>query len=88
VSAFPKLGAVSHGIAHGQIQVTPHGQNALFSQAMRRMPGVIQDIYGEMHVCGEHTGLTCRMNGISQELPHRQQHTSAPAIQKQEREYA
>mgnify|MGYP004713116373 FL=1 len=47
---FPSLGAVSYGIDQRQIQATPQGQNASFSQIMLRMPGVVQDSYGEVHV--------------------------------------
>lgn len=61
---FPSLGAVSYGIDQRQIQATPQGQNASFSQIMLRMPGVVQDSYGEVHVRGEHGGLTYRVNGV------------------------
>lgn len=61
---FPGLGAVSYGIDQRQIQATPQGQNASFSQIMLRMPGVVQDSYGEVHVRGEHGGLTYRVNGV------------------------
>lgn len=61
---FPRLGAVSYGIDQRQIQATPQGQNASFSQIMLRMPGVVQDSYGEVHVRGEHGGLTYRVNGV------------------------
>ncbi|WP_173576713.1 TonB-dependent receptor [Acetobacter fallax] len=61
---FPGLGAVSYGIDQRQIQATPGGENATFSQIMLRMPGVVQDSYGEVHVRGEHGGLTYRVNGV------------------------
>ncbi|MCE0744208.1 TonB-dependent receptor [Acetobacter sicerae] len=61
---FPALGAVSYGIDEKQIQATPQGQNATFSQIMLRLPGVVQDSYGEVHVRGEHGGLTYRVNGV------------------------
>ena len=61
---FPGLGAVSYGIDQRQIQATPQGQNAAFNQIMLRMPGVVLDSYGEVHVRGEHGGLTYRVNGV------------------------
>jgi len=60
----PGLGAVSYGIDQRQIQATPQGQNAAFNQIMLRMPGVVLDSYGEVHVRGEHGGLTYRVNGV------------------------
>ncbi|GBQ67259.1 outer membrane receptor for iron transport [Ameyamaea chiangmaiensis NBRC 103196] len=60
----PALGAVSYGIDQRQITATPQGQNAPFSQIMLRMPGVVLDSYGEVHVRGEHGGLTYRVNGV------------------------
>ena len=61
---FPSLGAVSYGIDQRQIQATPQGENAAFNQIMLRMPGVVLDSYGEVHVRGEHGGLTYRVNGV------------------------
>lgn len=61
---FPALGAVSYGIDQRQIQSTPQGENAAFNQIMLRMPGVVLDSYGEVHVRGEHGGLTYRVNGV------------------------
>ena len=61
---FPSLGAVSYGVDQRQIQATPQGQNAAFNQIMLRMPGVVLDSYGEVHVRGEHGGLTYRVNGV------------------------
>lgn len=60
----PGLGAVSYGIDQRQIESTPQGQNATFSQIMLRLPGVVQDSYGEIHVRGQHGGLTYRVNGV------------------------
>ncbi len=60
----PGLGAVSYGIDQRQIQVTPGGENAAFSQILLRLPGVVMDSYGEVHVRGEHGGLTYRVNGV------------------------
>lgn len=61
---FPDLGAVSYTIGQRQILSTPQGQNAAFNQIMLRMPGVVLDSYGEVHVRGEHGGLTYRVNGV------------------------
>lgn len=61
---FPGLGAVDYHIDQHQIGVTPGGQNAAFSQILLRVPGVVLDSYGEVHVRGEHGGLTYRVNGV------------------------
>ncbi|GBQ09896.1 TonB-dependent receptor [Swaminathania salitolerans] len=60
----PSLGAVSYGIDQRQIEATPSGENAAFSQILLRLPGVVMDSYGEVHVRGEHGGLTYRVNGV------------------------
>ncbi|WP_249199480.1 TonB-dependent receptor [Gluconobacter sp. Dm-62] len=61
---FPGLGAVDYNIDQRQITTTPGGQNAAFSQILLRVPGVVLDSYGEVHVRGEHGGLTYRVNGV------------------------
>ncbi|OUJ03445.1 membrane protein [Acetobacter cibinongensis] len=61
---FPGLGAVDYHIDQRQITTTPGGQNAAFSQILLRVPGVVLDSYGEVHVRGEHGGLTYRVNGV------------------------
>ncbi|NLI28266.1 MAG: hypothetical protein GX413_12955, partial [Acetobacter sp.] len=61
---FPGLGAVDYRIDQHQINATPGGQNAAFSQILLRVPGVVLDSYGEVHVRGEHGGLTYRVNGV------------------------
>ena len=61
---FPGLGAVDYTIDQRQIATTPGGQNAAFSQILLRVPGVVLDSYGEVHVRGEHGGLTYRVNGV------------------------
>ncbi len=40
----PGLGAVSYGIDQRQIQATPGGENAAFSQILLRLPGVVMDL--------------------------------------------
>lgn len=61
---FPGLGAVDYTIDQKQITATPQGQNAAFNQILLRVPGVVLDSYGEVHVRGEHGGLTYRVNGV------------------------
>ncbi|AQS86806.1 hypothetical protein A0U93_01255 [Neoasaia chiangmaiensis] len=61
---FPGLGSVDYHIDQHQIGVTPGGQNAAFNQILLRVPGVVLDSYGEVHVRGEHGGLTYRVNGV------------------------
>lgn len=61
---FPSLGAVSYKIDARQINATPGGQNASISQYLLRVPGVVQDGNGQIHVRGDHNNLTYRVNGI------------------------
>ncbi len=60
----PSLGALTYTIGPNQIQSVPQGENAPFSQILLRAPGVVADSFGEVHVRGEHGGLTYRINGV------------------------
>ncbi len=60
----PALGAVTYTIGPRQIAALPQGENAPFSQALLRAPGVVADSLGEVHVRGEHGDLTYRVNGV------------------------
>ncbi|WP_236646551.1 TonB-dependent receptor [Aristophania vespae] len=62
---FPSSsGATSYHLTSKDIEALPQGENAAFSQVMLRMPGVVQDGHGEVHVRGEHSNLTYRINGV------------------------
>jgi outer membrane receptor protein involved in Fe transport len=60
----PSLGANEHYLGAEQIQTTPLGEDAPFSQVLLRAPGVVEDSYGQDHVRGEHGNLTYRVNGV------------------------
>jgi outer membrane receptor protein involved in Fe transport len=60
----PSLGADSYTIGPDQIQAIPQGENAPFQQLLLRMPGVVEDSFGQEHVRGEHGNLTYRVNGV------------------------
>jgi outer membrane receptor protein involved in Fe transport len=60
----PSLGAVTYTVTPTQIQSIPGGSNAPFQQVLLRMPGVVEDSFGQEHVRGEHANLTYRVNGV------------------------
>ncbi len=60
----PSLGATTYTVGPSQIAVMPGGENASFQQVLARMPGVVEDSFGQEHVRGEHGNLTYRVNGV------------------------
>lgn len=59
-----QLGASAYTITAKDIQNTPGADNALLSQVLLQMPGVVQDSFGQLHIRGEHNALQYRINGI------------------------
>jgi outer membrane receptor protein involved in Fe transport len=60
----PALGAGTYTIGQNQIEVIPGGANAPFQQVLLRYPGVVEDSFGQVHLRGEHSNLTYRVNGV------------------------
>jgi hypothetical protein len=60
----PELGVNSFTAGQAQIATVPGGNSAPFQQVLLRLPGVVQDSYGEIHVRGEHGYAGYRLNGI------------------------
>jgi outer membrane receptor protein involved in Fe transport len=60
----PELGVNSYTAGQSQIANTPGGASAPFQQVLLRLPGVVQDSYGEIHVRGEHGYAGYRINGV------------------------
>jgi outer membrane receptor protein involved in Fe transport len=60
----PELGVTSYTAGQTQIAATPGGASAPFQQVLLRLPGVVQDSYGEIHVRGEHGYAGYRINGV------------------------
>ena len=60
----PELGVTSYTAGQSQIASAPGGASAPFQQVLLRLPGVVQDSYGEIHVRGEHGYAEYRINGV------------------------
>ena len=60
----PELGVTSYTAGQAQIASVPGGDSAPFQQVLLRLPGVVQDSYGEVHVRGEHGYTGYRINGV------------------------
>lgn len=60
----PALGAGQYTVGPNQIQVIPGGENAPFQQVLLRTPGVVEDSFGQVHLRGEHSNLTYRVDGV------------------------
>jgi outer membrane receptor protein involved in Fe transport len=61
----PGLGVTSHTIGPAEIATVPGGSNASISTVLQRLPGVVQDSYGEIHIRGEHGNAQYRINGFT-----------------------
>ena len=60
----PSIGADTYVIGANQIQNIPGGENAPFQQVLLRTPGVVEDSFGQVHLRGEHSNLTYRVDGV------------------------
>jgi outer membrane receptor protein involved in Fe transport len=58
------LGATSYTLGQAQIGNAPGGANATLATQLERLPGVVQDSYGEIHIRGEHGNAQYRINGL------------------------
>lgn len=59
-----ELGVTAYTAGQAQIASAPGGDSAPFQQVLLRLPGVVQDSYGEIHVRGEHGYAGYRINGV------------------------
>lgn len=60
----PETGVTSYTADQAQIQTIPGGDSVPFQQVLLRMPGVVQDSYGELHIRGEHGNAGYRIDGV------------------------
>jgi hypothetical protein len=60
----PGIGANSYTLGQQQLDNAPGGSNAPFAQQLYRLPGVVQDSYGEIHIRAEHGNAQYQINGI------------------------
>lgn len=60
----PETGVTSYTADQAQIENTPGGDSASVQQVLLRLPGVVQDSYGEIHIRGEHGNTGYRINGV------------------------
>ena len=60
----PDTGVTSYTADQAQIETVPGGDSAAFQQVLLRMPGVVQDSYGEVHIRGEHGNAGYRIDGV------------------------
>ncbi len=60
----PRLGAEEHTLDPERLHDVPGGQNATLQQDLLRLPGVVEDSFGQEHIRGQHANITYRINGI------------------------
>ena len=60
----PQIGASTYAITSTAIQAMPGGEDTALNQVILQAPGVAQDLYGQLHIRGEHNGLQFRLNGV------------------------
>ncbi len=60
----PETGVTSYTADQAQIENTPGGDSVAFQQVLLRLPGVVQDSYGEIHIRGEHGNAGYEIDGV------------------------
>ena len=60
----PGLGATEYNVGRERLQTQSQGVNAPFNQIVLRMPGVVQDSFGQLHIRGEMGNLQYRINDV------------------------
>jgi outer membrane receptor protein involved in Fe transport len=63
-SIQPSLGASRYDLTPEAISDIPLGQQAPLNQVLLRVPGVVQDSFGQIHVRGDHGNLQYRLDGV------------------------
>ena len=60
----PSLGATVYQLNQQTIETQTQGYNAPFNQVLLQAPGVAQDLFGQIHVRGDHANLQFRIDGV------------------------
>ena len=60
----PRLGATVYDFSRPAIETQPQGDNQSLNQLLLQAPGVAQDLFGQIHVRGDHANLQYRINGV------------------------
>ena len=60
----PSLGASVYNFGRQAIATQPQGDNQPLNRLLLQAPGVAQDLFGQIHVRGDHANLQYRLNGI------------------------
>ena len=60
----PSLGASTFEFGRAAIETQPQGDNQSFNRLLLQAPGVAQDLFGQLHVRGDHGNLQFRLNGV------------------------
>ena len=60
----PSLGASVYNFGRQAIETQPQGDNQPFNRLLLQAPGVAQDLFGQLHVRGDHANLQFRLNGV------------------------
>lgn len=58
------IGSSQFAIIADDIDCLLFGAAILFNQVLLQVPGVVQDFYGSIYVCGDHVNLQYRVNGV------------------------
>lgn len=64
LSIQPSLGATRTDFNRQAIEAIPLGDNARLNDVLVRAPGVVQDVFGNIFVRGDHRNVQYRINGV------------------------
>ena len=63
-SLLPETGSTVYRFDRQDIERLPLGDSTPLNQVMLRVPGIVQDSYGQFHVRGDHANVQYRINGV------------------------
>ena len=63
-SLLPETGSTIYRFDRQDIERLPLGDGTPLNQVIVRVPGVVQDSYGQFHVRGDHANVQYRINGV------------------------
>ncbi len=61
---LPETGSTIYRFSREDLGNLPLGDSTPINQVLLRVPGVVQDSYGQLHVRGDHSNVQYRINGV------------------------
>lgn len=59
-----ETGGSRYTFQQSDIDALPQGDNTTFNELLLRAPGVANDVFGQLHIRGDHANIEYRINGV------------------------